>query len=117
VPPAILRAGVLPREHPNVVMLQPRRVAARASAERIAAENGWQLGEQVGYHVRFDKRVGPQTRIRVLTEGHPHPRSCCPTRSSKGVGAVLLDEFHERACTPTSPSRCCARCSRRCGET
>src|SRR5918997_1277725 len=69
VPPAVLRAGLLSAAHPNLVMLQPRRVAARASAERIATENGWELGREVGYHVRFDKRLGHDTRIRVLTEG------------------------------------------------
>src|ERR1044071_7754021 len=69
VPPAILRAGLLSAQHPNLVMLQPRRVAARASAERIASENGWTLGREVGYHVRFDRKIGPGTRLRVLTEG------------------------------------------------
>src|SRR5918999_2459524 len=70
VPPAILRAGLLSREHPNLVMLQPRRVAARAAAQRIADENpGWELGREVGYHVRFEKRLGPGTRPRGLTEG------------------------------------------------
>src|ERR671916_1249503 len=66
VPPAILRAGLLSAEHPNLVMLQPRRVAARAAAQRIADENaGWELGREVGYHVRFEKKVGPGTRLRV----------------------------------------------------
>src|SRR3982750_143397 len=63
VPPAILRAGLLGKDHPNLVMLQPRRVAARASAQRIADENGWELGREVGYHVRFDRKIGPQTRL------------------------------------------------------
>src|ERR671916_523453 len=70
VPPAILRAGLLPREHPNLVMLQPRRGAGRAAAQRIAEENaGWELGREVGYHVRFEKRLSRDTRLRVLTEG------------------------------------------------
>src|SRR3954471_24728409 len=68
-PPARLRARLLGAENPNLVMLQPRRVAARAAAERIAEENGWELGREVGYHVRFEKKIGPQTRLRVLTEG------------------------------------------------
>jgi ATP-dependent helicase HrpB len=96
VPPAILRAGLLSPAHPNLVMLQPRRVAARASAERIAAENGWTLGEQVGYHVRFDKKIGPQTRLRVLTEGIL-TRQILADPFLEGIGAVLLDEFHERS--------------------
>src|SRR6478672_7674788 len=96
VPPAILRAGLLSAAHPNLVMLQPRRVAARASAERIADENGWRLGEEVGYHVRFDKQLGPATRIRVLTEGIL-TRQLLSDPFLEGVGAVLLDEFHERS--------------------
>src|SRR4028118_2006941 len=50
-------------------MRQPRRVAARASAARIAEENGWELGREVGYHVRFDRKIGRETRLRVLAEG------------------------------------------------
>jgi ATP-dependent helicase HrpB len=96
VPPAILRANVLGREHPNVVMLQPRRVAARAAAERVADENGWELGREVGYHVRFERRIGPQTRLRVLTEGIL-TRQLLDDPFLEGVGAVLLDEFHERS--------------------
>jgi ATP-dependent helicase HrpB len=69
VPVALARAGLLAADHPALVLLQPRRVAARACAERIAEENGWTLGEEVGYQVRFERRVGPRTRIRVATEG------------------------------------------------
>src|SRR5919202_202321 len=69
VPPALLAAGLLDPEHPNLVMLQPRRVAARASAQRIADENGWTLGREAGYHVRFDRKLTDQTRLRVVTEG------------------------------------------------
>jgi ATP-dependent helicase HrpB len=96
VPPAILRGGLLSKEHPNIVMLQPRRVAARASAERIASENHWTLGGEAGYHVRFDKKLGPQTRIRVLTEGIL-TRQLLSDPFLEGIGAVLLDEFHERS--------------------
>ena len=96
VPPAILRANLLPREHPNLVMLQPRRVAARAAAQRIADESGWELGREVGYHVRFDRKVGPQTRLRVLTEGIL-TRQLLDDPFLESVGAVLLDEFHERS--------------------
>src|SRR5947209_3832931 len=96
VPPAIVRAGLLSAEHPNLVMLQPRRVAARASAQRIAEENGWQLGREVGYHVRFDRKLSAGTRIRVLTEGIL-TRQLLDDPFLPGVGAVLLDEFHERS--------------------
>ena len=96
VPPAILRAGLLSKDHPNLVMLQPRRVAARASAERIADEQGWELGGEVGYHVRFDRKVGPRTRLRVLTEGIL-TRQLLDDPFLESVGGVVLDEFHERS--------------------
>src|SRR5947199_2855011 len=96
VPPAILRAGLLSSDHPNLVMLQPRRVAAKASAQRIAEENGWELGREVGYHVRFDRKLGPGTRLRVLTEGIL-TRQLLDDPFLEGVGCVILDEFHERS--------------------
>src|SRR5262245_39623368 len=61
VPPAILNAGIADRG--KILVLQPRRVAARASAARIAAERGSKLGEEIGYQVRFESRVGAKTRI------------------------------------------------------
>ncbi|HVS34326.1 MAG TPA: helicase-related protein, partial [Gemmataceae bacterium] len=96
LPPALLAAKLLHPDHPNLVMLQPRRVAARAAAERIADENGWKLGNEVGYHVRFDKRISPHTRLRVLTEGIL-TRQLLDDPFLEGVGAVVLDEFHERS--------------------
>jgi ATP-dependent helicase HrpB len=96
VPPAILRANLLSAEHPNLVMLQPRRVAARASSNRIAEENGWKLGNEVGYHIRFEKRIGPATRLRVLTEGIL-TRQLLSDPFLEDVGMVILDEFHERS--------------------
>lgn len=96
VPPALLRSGLLSASQPSVVLLQPRRVAARASAARIAEENGWALGEEVGYQVRFDRRIGPRTRLRVATEG-VLTRQLLADPFLEGVGAVILDEFHERS--------------------
>lgn len=96
VPPAILEAGLLDNEHPRLVVLQPRRVAARATAQRIADEQGWTLGEQVGYHVRFEKKLSPRTPLRVLTEGIL-TRQLLDDPFLEDVGAVLLDEFHERS--------------------
>ena len=96
VPVAVVEAGLLATKHPALVMLQPRRVAARASAGRIAAENGWRMGEEVGYHIRFERRVGPRTRIRVATEGILL-RQLVADPFLEGVGAVVLDEFHERS--------------------
>jgi ATP-dependent helicase HrpB len=96
VPAAIIEQSELPRDYPAVVVLQPRRVAARAVAARIADERGWSLGEQVGYHVRFDRRLGPRTRLRVVTEGIL-TRQLLDDPFLEGVGCVVLDEFHERS--------------------
>jgi ATP-dependent helicase HrpB len=97
VPPAVLKAGLLTsKEHPNLVMLQPRRVAARASAQRIAEEQGWGLGREVGYHVRFERKLTDQTRLRVLTEGILS-RQLLSDPFLEGIGCVILDEFHERS--------------------
>src|SRR3954451_5351366 len=96
VPTAIVKAGLLDEEHPALVLLQPRRVAARASASRIAEENGWRVGEEVGYHIRFERRIGPRTRVRVMTEGLLN-RQLVADPFLEGVGAVVLDEFHERS--------------------
>lgn len=96
VGPAMLREKLLDKEHPNILMLQPRRVAARAAATRIADENGWEIGREVGYQIRFEKRIGPDTRMRVLTEGILN-RQLLDDPFLEGVGAVMLDEFHERS--------------------
>jgi ATP-dependent helicase HrpB len=95
VPPAILRAGLLSPDHPGVIVLQPRRVAARAAAARIAEEQGWALGEEVGYQVRFERRLTPKTRLRFLTEGIL-TRQLLDDPFLDSIGAVILDEFHER---------------------
>jgi ATP-dependent helicase HrpB len=96
LPPALVRSGLLLAEHPNVVVLQPRRVAARSVAARIGEENGWEMGEEVGYQVRFERRIGPRTRLRVVTEGILN-RQVVADPFLEGVGAVVLDEFHERS--------------------
>ncbi|MEW4566566.1 ATP-dependent helicase HrpB [Tautonia sp. JC769] len=96
VPPALLDSGLLDPGHPNLMVLQPRRVAARASAARIAQERGGTLGDEVGYLVRFDRRIGPRTRLRVVTEG-VLTRQMLDDPGLEGVGAVVLDEFHERS--------------------
>jgi len=96
VPPAILRAGLLGAANPTLVLLQPRRVAARGAAARIAFENGWEVGGEVGYQIRFERRAGPRTRLRVETEGVLNRRLVADP-FLEGVGAVVLDEFHERS--------------------
>lgn len=95
VPPALLAAGLLAPEQ-ALILLQPRRVAARASAARIAAEQGWALGGRVGYQIRLERRIGPETRLKVVTEGILN-RQLVADPFLDGVGAVILDEFHERS--------------------
>lgn len=80
----------------KVLMLEPRRVAARAAAARMAALIGESVGETVGYRVRLDARVSAKTRIEVLTEGLLTRRlQSDPTL--EGVGLLVFDEFHERS--------------------
>ena len=90
VPPAVL--GIVSGE---VVVLEPRRIAARLAALRVAWELNEKLGETVGYQVRFEEVVGPRTRLRFVTEGIL-TRRLLSDPSLRGVGAVVLDEFHER---------------------
>ncbi|MEM1044395.1 MAG: ATP-dependent helicase HrpB [Bacteroidota bacterium] len=79
----------------KVVMLEPRRLAARAAAHRMAQTLGETVGETVGYRVRLDTKVGRQTRIEVVTEG-VLTRMLQSDPSLSGVGLVVFDEFHER---------------------
>lgn len=79
----------------STVMLEPRRLAARNAALYMAEELGEQAGERVGYRVRFDSKVGPQTRIEVVTEGIL-TRRLQQDPELQGVGLVIFDEFHER---------------------
>ncbi len=96
VGPALVKSNILSADNPNVVMLQPRRVAARAAAERIADENRWTLGHEVGYQIRFERRMTDDTRLRVMTEGIL-TRQLVDDPFLTGVGCVILDEFHERS--------------------
>lgn len=93
VPPALLDAGIAGRR--SVVVLEPRRLAARAAAARIASERGTPLGSEVGYQVRFERRCTERTRILVLTEGL-FLRRVQEDPFLEDVGAVVFDEFHER---------------------
>jgi len=94
VPPAVLDSGLAGGG--SIVLVQPRRLTARACARRIAWERGVTLGDEVGYQVRFDRRMGPQTRIRVVTEGI-FLRMLQDDPFLEPVGAVVFDEFHERS--------------------
>lgn len=80
----------------KIVMLEPRRLAARAAAERLASELGEKVGETVGYRIRLDSKVGPTTRIEVVTEGIL-TRRLQQDPALEGVGLLIFDEFHERS--------------------
>ncbi|MGZ0656058.1 ATP-dependent RNA helicase [Coraliomargarita sp. W4R72] len=82
----------------EIVVLQPRRLAARLLAKRVASERGVKLGEEVGYQIRFENVVSARTRIRFVTEAILL-RQILEDPTLKGVGAVVFDEFHERHLT------------------
>jgi ATP-dependent helicase HrpB len=90
VPPALLE--IVSGE---VVVLEPRRIAARLAARRVAWEMGEQVGQTVGYQVRFEEAISSRTRVRFVTEG-VLTRRLLSDPTLKGVAAVVLDEFHER---------------------
>lgn len=93
VPQILGRSGAVQGQ---ILVLQPRRLAARWVATRVAEEMGSPLGEEVGYQTRFESRISPRTRIRFLTEGI-FLRLIQHDSGLSGVGAVVLDEFHERS--------------------
>ena len=93
VPLALLDAPWLAGR--KIVMQEPRRLAARAAARRMAASLGEAVGETVGYRVRLDTRVGPRTRIEVVTDGL-FLRMLQDDPSLDGIGCVIFDELHER---------------------
>lgn len=92
VPPALLHHGARGR----IVMLEPRRLAARAAAERMAEMLGEPCGATVGYRIRGDAKVSDATRIEVVTEGIL-TRMVQDAPDMPGVGTVIFDEFHERS--------------------
>lgn len=79
----------------SILMLEPRRLAARAAAERLASELGERVGQTVGYRIRLDSKVGPDTRVEVVTEGIL-ARRLQDDPALEGVGLVIFDEFHLR---------------------
>jgi ATP-dependent helicase HrpB len=90
IPPALLEAVA-----GDVLVLEPRRIAARMAARRVAWELSEDLGQTVGYQVRFERIGGPKTRLHFLTEG-VFTRRLISDPELKGVDAVVLDEWHER---------------------
>jgi len=93
VPPALLDEPWLADQ--RIIMLEPRRLAARAAARRMASLRGERAGQTVGYRVRMDTRVSDRTRIEVVTEG-VLTRMIQSDPALDGVGLVIFDEFHER---------------------
>jgi ATP-dependent helicase HrpB len=93
VPPALLDAPWL--DGRKILMLEPRRVAARAAAGFMAQQRGEEVGRTVGYRIRFESRVSEATRIEVVTEGIL-TRMIQDDPMLEGIGAIVFDEFHER---------------------
>jgi ATP-dependent helicase HrpB len=89
IPPALLDAG-------RLILLQPRRVAARALARRIAYERGWTLGREIGWQIRFERRFSDATRLLVATEGVLTARLQRDPLLSD-FRTIVIDEFHERS--------------------
>ncbi|HVU28143.1 MAG TPA: ATP-dependent helicase HrpB [Verrucomicrobiae bacterium] len=93
VPQMLLKHGLL--TDGQVVILQPRRIAARLLAARVAQELGVKLGDEVGYQIRFENCTSAKTKIRFVTEG-VLLRQLIDDPQLRGVSAILFDEFHER---------------------
>jgi len=94
IPQMLLRHGLL-GERGEIVVLQPRRLATRLLAKRVAEEMGAPLGDIVGYQIRLESRVSERTRIRFVTEGILL-RQMSFDASLRGVSTIVFDEFHER---------------------
>ena len=94
VPLALLDAPWLAGQ--RIVLLEPRRPAARLAAAHMAGLLGERVGETLGYQVRFERRIGPRTRIEVVTEGIL-TRRLQQDPELAGVGLLIFDEFHERS--------------------
>ena len=96
VPSMLLKKLVKNNEAKQILVLQPRRIAAKSIASRIANEENWTLGEEVGYQVRFDTKCRDNTPIKFVTEAIllQHLQN---QESLKHIGAIVLDEFHERS--------------------
>ncbi len=94
--PRFIEEGLSLPEGQRILVLQPRRLAARMLAERVAAECGGEPGELVGFQTRYERAVSGQTKILFITEGIL-TRLLISDPSLKGVGAIVFDEFHERS--------------------
>ena len=94
VPLHLLRRGLAGTG--RILLLEPRRLAARAAARRMASLLGEEVGDTVGYAMRMDSKSGPKTRIVVVTEG-VLARMILDDPELAGISAVIFDEFHERS--------------------
>ncbi len=94
VPVALLREDWLAGK--KILLLEPRRLAARLAASFMAGQMGEQVGETIGYRVRFDQKISPKTRVEVITEG-VLTRHLQQDPELDGVGLIIFDEFHERS--------------------
>jgi ATP-dependent helicase HrpB len=103
-PPGAGKSTVLPLtvlssiRNGKILMLEPRRLAARQVAERMASLMGEPVGETVGYSMRFDRKVSSRTRVEVVTEG-VMTRILVSAPTLEGISVVIFDEFHERSLT------------------
>jgi ATP-dependent helicase HrpB len=97
VPPALLRRRQKPASNApsEILVLEPRRVAAKYAARRVAEELGSQVGQEVGYQFRFENATSAQTKLRFLTEGMLMRRLLSDPKLAR-TGTVIIDEFHER---------------------
>jgi ATP-dependent helicase HrpB len=96
VPVALMKANLDSSSGGRWIVLQPRRWAAKLTATRMADENGWKIGEEVGYQVRFETKVSKSSRLVVMTEG-VLLRKLSQDPELSGITGVILDEFHERS--------------------
>ena len=94
LPLALLRSSWLGNQ--KIILLEPRRLAARSVAMRMASLLGEAVGETVGYRVRFETKISAKTKIEVVTEGIL-TRMLQSDNALEGIGLVIFDEFHERS--------------------
>ena len=95
-------------ENQKIWMIEPRRLATKAAATRLATSLGEDIGVRIGYAVRGEQKRSGRTQVEVITDGL-FLRRLQSDPSLAGVGCVIFDEFHERGGTRTYPSPCCAR--------
>jgi len=98
LPPFLLKAITSEKKYANgkIIVIVPKRLAAVAACDRIAEENNWQVGREVGYQVRFESMLGADTRLIFMTEGY-FLKKISDKNFLEDIGFLILDEFHERS--------------------